>query len=93
MPDAAAVEGPGPAVLAAVAARGPLRQGRDVVLGAGRHVLPGHRQPVQDAVAVALPERQRRPVSHAAAVQQPDRGHQGVREHGKRHQGVPVDQG
>jgi len=56
VPGAQAVEGPGPAVLAAVAARGPLSQGRDVVLGTRGHVLPSHWEHVQDDFAMALPE-------------------------------------
>lgn len=91
VPGPAPVEGSGPTVLAAVAARGPLPQGRDVVLGARGHVLPRHPKPVQDAAAVALPERGRRRVGHAAAVQLAAR-HQGVRS-AEPHQGVPVDQG
>lgn len=84
------MEGPRPTVLAAVAAGGPLSQGRDIMLDTRRHVLPGHRQPVQDPVAVALPEQQR-PVGHAPPVQQPT-GHHDARHHRLR-KGVSVDQG
>lgn len=91
LPGAAAMEGSGPAFLAAVVARGPLPQGGDVVLGARWHVLPRHRQPVQDAAAVALPERGRWCVGHAAAVQLVAR-HKGDRP-AEPHQDVPVDQG
>lgn len=90
LPDGTTVEGPWPTVLATVVAGRPLSQGRDVMLDTRRHVLPGHRQPIQDPVAVALPEQQR-PVGHAPPVQQPA-GHHDARHH-RLHKGVPVDQG
>lgn len=97
VPGPAPVEGPGPAVLAAVAARRPLRQGREVVLGAGRHVLPRDQQPVQNAAPVALPHQS--VVRRSPAVQQPAARRQdspGRRRRPGRHParpGVPVDQG
>lgn len=85
-----AMEGPGPAVLASVAARGQLSPRQRVVFCAVWYVLPGHEERVQDAVAVALQpsehdrrRRRRWSIGRTAAVQQ-SAGHEdtGIGERG-----------